>query len=225
MVSSFSDFKNSNGIDISNYFGTKIISQLTIEELAYIHLDLMRGCQVLQSGRLSSGLYDLVETVSASFNNNRTKQYTPLLGCFSILDQVGGVYERNDKATSYKNGIKKSLDLFSSFNNSADLETLVTLRHGIFHDGSLLYSNRNTGTNVCFRMVVNSGSLLTPPIKTWDGIFRNDLKDYTTRIDLKELQSLTTEVVRECRRLLVDGVATLNISNPVEFYHKYLFSQ
>lgn len=224
MVSNFIDFKNSNGIDISNYFGTKIISQLTIEELAYIHLDLMHGCQVLKSGRLSSGLYDLVETVTASFNNNRTRQYVPLLGSFAILDQIGGIYSRNDKSTRYDNGIKKALDLFSNFNDPDDLETLVTLRHGIFHAGSLLHSNRNTGINVCFRMVVSSGNVLTPPIKIWDGVFHHDLKDYVTRIDLKELQSLTTEVVRECRRLLLDGKITIKTSNPVEFFHKYLFS-
>lgn len=225
MVSNFSDFKISKGIDISSYYRTKNLDDLTIEELAYVHLDSFPGNQILKNGRLSTCLYDLLETVSASFNNVRTKQYVPLLGCFSILDQIGGTYGRLDKSTTYRNGIKRALDLYSSFNNPSDIEALVTLRHGIFHDGSLVCINKNTSTKVLFRMVVNSGKLLTPPVTVWDGVYRDVMNDYVTKIDLKELQKLTGAVINECRDVLVSGNSNIAMSDPKELFYKYLFIQ
>jgi hypothetical protein len=225
MLSNFSDFKASGNMKISNYYRGKNLDDLTIEELSYVHLNSLTGKEILKNGRLSTCLYDLLETVSASFGNVRTKQYVPLLGCFSILDQIGGTYGRVDKSTSYGNGIKKALDLYSSFNNPSDLESLVTLRHSIFHDGSLVSVNSNTGTSVIFRMVVDSGKLLTPPISAWEGVYQNEMNDYVTKIDLKELQKLTSDVVDTCRKVLVAGNSDIKIGDPKELFYKYLFIQ
>lgn len=223
MITNFSDFKNAVGFEIFEYYRSKNLQDLTIEELAYVHLNIFPGTSVLNNGLLSTCLHDLVETVTTSFGNIRTEQYVPLLGCFSILDQVGGTYDRLDKSTIYKNGIKKALDLYSSYNNPADLESLVTLRHGIFHDGSLVSINKNTGTNVIFRMVVGSGTLLTPPVTVWDGVYRDDLTDYVTKIDLKELQKLTNDVIESCADALLSGNSDIKVSDPREFFYKYLF--
>jgi hypothetical protein len=223
MISDFKDFKISNGFEINDYYRGKNLEDLTVEELAYVHLNSLTGNQILKNGRLSTCLYDLIETVSASFNNVRTKQYVPLLGCFSILDQVGGMYGRADKTTTYGNGIKRALDLYSSVYSSVDLESLITLRHGVFHDGSLIGINIHTGTKVVFRMVIDSGVLLTPPTSEWDGVYRNDMNDYVTKIDLKELQKLTNEVIDECRKVLLEGNSDINTGDPKELFFKYLF--
>lgn len=223
MIKGFGDFKTSTPGEISEYYRTKSISQLSLEELANIHLDINSAWQCLENGNISSNIYDLNETVAAGFNNNRTKQYVPLLACFSILDQIGSAYERTDQTSAYGNGIKKALDLYSNFKLNQDLEFLVTLRHGLFHDGSLTYINKSTGTKVFFRMIMGSGKLLTPSIKPWDGVYYDDLSDYITYIDLKELHVKTKEVITECRRLLLNGKIKIMVAAPRELFYKYLF--
>lgn len=102
MINGFCDFRGANEGEISDYYRSKNISQLTIEEMAFIHLDLLLGCQVLAGGvRLSSCLYDLFHSVITSFNNVRTKQYVPLMGCFAMLDQIGGNLWHSEKSRGW----------------------------------------------------------------------------------------------------------------------------
>lgn len=223
MIERFSDFKNSGRTEIHDYYRSKLLSELTLQELAYAHLEIVPGRFILKNGVLSSCLNDLLETGTASFNNVRTSQYVPLLAYFSILDQIGGIYNRTDKACSFTNGIKRALSQYSSINKGSDLEMLVTLRHGIFHDGSLVYKNSNTGTNVAFRMNVNSDDLLTPAKTQWDGIYHDDMSDYVTKINLKKLQAVANAVVKECKDSLINGTTDVKTSSPREFYYKYLF--
>ena len=85
--------KNMNRMDIYKYFKEKIISNLTVEELSFIHLDINSATHSLKEPYyVSSNLYDLVETVSASFSNRRTRIYVPIMTCFAILDQIGNIY-------------------------------------------------------------------------------------------------------------------------------------
>jgi hypothetical protein len=209
--------------EIHDYYQSKLLSDLTLQELAYAHLDSVPGTFRLNNGTLSSCLNDLIEAGSASFNNFRTKQYVPLLAYFSILDQIGGIYERTNMTCSYKNGIKRALSQYSSFTIASDLEMLVTLRHGIFHDGSLVYKNTTTGTNVVFRMTVNSQKLLTYGKNIWDGIYHDDMTDFVTKIDLKKLQEVTNEVVKNCKESLLNGSTVCKTASTREFFYKYLF--
>lgn len=230
MISKFSDFKDyerSNYHYIDEYFGTKYLHELTIEELAYIHLDTNSTCNIVRNCKLYTCLRDLLETVSASFNNIRTKQYVPLFTCFSILDQIGQIYGRLDKTTKYKNGIKRALALYSSLNDSESLDLLVTLRHCLFHNGSLAGINDQSKkeTKIFFRMAVDSGRLLTPAKEKWDGIYRNEMGNYTTKIDLKELQKITVSVVETCRNKHLEGKLRILVPDPKEFFYKYLFHQ
>jgi hypothetical protein len=191
--------KNMNGMDRCKYFFGKSIAELTLEELAFIHLDINQGSRAIKDGYfLSSNLYDLVETLSASFSNRRTRIYVPLMTEFAILDQVGCLYGNKSTPTKYQNGIKNAFDIFSSFNDRDDLESLVTLRHGLLHSGSLVNTNRNTGTNVAFRMKQDTGQVLTNPQQPWDGVYHDDLTSYLTFVDLKELQKLTISIIEKC---------------------------
>jgi hypothetical protein len=223
MVSCFGNFKDSTPGEIFEYYSVRNTFQLSLEEMAYIHLDVDSQWCCLANGKMSSSLRDLLQTVSTAFNNIRTKQYVPLLACFSVLDQIGGVYERTDKTSTYCNGIKKALDLFSSFNLPSDLDFLVTLRHGLFHDGSLTYVNAHTDTKTFVRMGIGTGRLLTPSKIPWDGVYHDDMSDYVTKIDLKEFQELTSGVVSACRRHLLDGQLRIKAGSPRELLYKYLF--
>lgn len=216
--------KDMNGMDRYKYFSEKIISDLTIEELAFIHLDINYFSHAIKNNYyLSSNLYDLVETLAASFSNRRTRIYVPLMTEFAILDQIGCLYGKTGYSSSYGNGIKKALDTFSTFNSNEDLELLVTLRHGLLHSGSLININRNTGTNVVFRMKQNTGQILTKPTNQWDGVFHDELTKYITFIDLKELQKLTISIIEKCMEELLNGNITISITDEKEFFYKYLF--
>lgn len=216
-------FNGLNGHDIYEYFIKKDLDELSVKELAYTHLEYYQSTP-LKNCRITSCLHELRETLSASFINRRTNQYVPLMISFAILDQIGCLYHVENQESSFSNGIKRALSSFSTF-PASDLDTLVTLRHGLFHDGSLLSINKNTGTNVLFRMVKESGRVITQPKQVWDGIYRDRLSDYVTLVDLKELQRLVLSVVDNCKvRLLADELA-ISITDPKEFYYKFLFSQ
>ncbi|MFT4900156.1 MAG: hypothetical protein ACI9U0_001957 [Flavobacteriales bacterium] len=216
------NFKGLNGIDIYEHFKEKNLEELSIEELAYTHL-YYHTSTPLKNCNITSCLSELRETLSASFINRRTNQYVPLMVSFAILDQIGCLYHVRNQSPSYANGIKRALTSFSNF-PSSDLEALVTLRHGLFHDGSLLSINNNTGTSVYFRMVKDSGQVITQPQNTWDGIYHDKLSDYVTRVDLKELQQLVLSVIDKCREHLLNDELAISITDPKEFYYKFLFA-
>ncbi|MFT4928869.1 MAG: hypothetical protein ACI8WB_004989, partial [Phenylobacterium sp.] len=112
---------------------------------------------------------------------------------------------------------------FSSY-KKADIESLVTLRNGLLHDGSLLSINKNGKTNVLFRVAWDSEVLLKQPKMPWDGQYSDDLTSYTTIIDLKELQKLVKSIIDECNEYLKNNTLEISIKDKREFYYKYLFS-
>jgi hypothetical protein len=187
MISNFRSNSNPEGIDGHDFFVKKNSFELSIDELAYVHLDLVHGNVHLKNCILHSNIYDLLENLTASFNNFSTQQYTPLFISFSILDQIGAIYERKDKFVVYTNGIKKALSLFGPTDISVDdINLLVSLRNGLFHNGSLVnVSQNNQPIHSLFRMTQDGDELLTHSIKPWDGIFHDDLSLFLTRINLK----------------------------------------
>lgn len=223
MINGFADFKMSNPGKISDYYRAKSTSQLSTEELANIHLDINRKWHCLTDGNISSNIYDLNEAVNAAFNNARTEQYVPLLACFAMLDQIGSLYQRTDIKSPYNNGIKKAFDSYSNFKSPDDLEAIVTLRHGLLHNGSLTCINSRTETKVFFRMIKNSKKIYTPPKKQWDGIYHDSMSDFTSLIDLRELHNTTKEIINECKRLLQDKKLEIKVCVPRELFFKYLF--
>lgn len=216
------DFDRKNGIETFEHFVSRELHHLSIEELVFIHL-FSRHSTPLKNCSLVSSLYDLTETLSASFGNIRTNQYVPLMVAFSILDQIGSLYHLKDQSPKYTNGIKRSLSSFSDFPESF-LNTLVSLRHGLFHDGSLLYINKNINNNVFFRLRKDTGQVITAPKKVWDGEFHDDLDDYVTLVDLKELQKLVLSVIERCRDAFLANKLAITITDPKEFYFKFLFA-
>lgn len=218
--------KNMNGMKRYEYFKTKILSDLTIEELAFIHLDIdSHSCHLQSPYYLTSNLFDLVETISASFSNRRTRIYVPVMTCFAILDQIGSIYNIKGNTSDYGNGIKRAISIFATSINDDDMKSLVSLRNGLLHDGSLLNIPRYNNTpHVIFRMKQNLGQLLKQADTEWNGTYHDDLSPYTTYIDLKELQELTINIINKCKDELLNDNLDISITDPKEFYFKYLFS-
>lgn len=218
----FSSFKNANGIELHDYFMSKNLDELTIEELAYIHLSRRNSRTSIKNGYVSSSLYDLIETAQASANNSRTSIYTPMLALFAVLDQIGGAYRNKSKKTNYKNGIKAALDSFSAYTKD-EIEYLTTLRNGLYHDGSLLSKNDNGKTNVVFRLDHNAPKTITMPHKPWDGIYHDSLDDYISKINIASLKNDVEKMALECLDLLQSGNLTFKINDCREFFYKFLF--
>ena len=211
-------------IEQDEYFESKFVSQLSLTELAYFHLDVRYARHRVKDGWVSSSLYDLKESLSASFNNVRTNQYVPMMVSFSILDQLGNLYAIQQQNCTYQNGIKRALSYFSNCNR-AEIESLVTLRNGLLHDGSLISHSQNGRTHIIFRTDPTATNLLTFPATPWNGQYQNDLSPYLTLINLQKLKELVFNAIDIAKAELCNG--NLDITNMAarEFYFKFLFKR
>jgi len=219
----FSSFKNANGFELHDHFTSKNLDELTIEELAYIHLSRIHSRTPIKNANVSSSLCDLIETAQASAINSRTRIYTPMLALFAVLDQIGSAYRNKSKATNYKNGIKAALHSFSAYTKD-EIEYLTTLRNGLYHDGSLLSKNDNGKTNVVFRLDPNAPKTITMPRKPWDGIYHDSLDDYISKINVASLKNDVEKIAIECLDLLQNGTLIFKINDCREFFYKFLFA-
>ena len=210
------------GSSAYEHFSSKQLHELTIEELAYVHLNRTHAFTHLNNQKLSSSLYDFLETAQASANNSRTRIYTPMLACFAVLDQIGGAYRRKSMTSQYQNGIKVALDLFGTYSKE-EIEHLTTLRNGIYHDGSLLSKNRNGKTNVTFRLSSSASKTITMPEKAWDGFYHDSLTEYTSKINVRLLKNDVEQIVKNRMDHLLNGELVFNISDCREFFYKFLF--
>ena len=219
----FSEFKNANGFELHDHFSSKQLDELSIEELAYIHLSRANSRTIIKNASVSSSLYDLIETAQASTINERTRIYTPMLASFAVLDQIGGAYRHKSKPTTYENGIKVALQLFGTYNKD-EIEYLTTLRNGLYHDGSLLSINDNGKTKVVFRLDPNAAQTITMPRKLWDGVYHDSLDDYISKINVVSLKNDVEQISKKCLDLLLNGNLNFRISEPREFFYKFLFA-
>lgn len=207
-----------------NFYHTKNIEELNIDELAYIHLSTTTSTTTLLNCSLSSSLYDLRETLIASFNNNRTNQYVPLMTSFAILDQLGELYTPQGKSSNKQNGIKRCLELNTSLTKD-DINSLVSLRNGLLHNGSLICEAQNSAqTNVIYRLSKTEPSLIKHPAIIWDGVYRDHMRDYISIVNLKKLKDLVFQIQNDIFNHLKNNKLAISISDPKEFYFKYLFA-
>lgn len=218
------NFNVNNGMEEHAYFSGKKLEELTIEELAYIHLKPAPGRVTLKNCHLSSGLYNLIETLNVSFNNNRTNQYVPLMTSFAILDQLGALYSLKNKNSRFGNGIKKCLDCFSSLTD-LEIENLYSLRNGVLHDGSLTNIARQpNGAKVIFRLNKNAQSMITHPKVPWDGVYRDKLVDSTSHLNLKLFKDMILRIYTDHFNELKSGNLLISSTSPEQLYYKYLFA-
>lgn len=208
-----------------DFFTGKNLDELTVSELAYVHLYTVTDSIKLKNCNLSSSLKDLRETLSASFNNNRTNQYVPLMTSFAMLDQMGTLYTPKVKSSKKKNGIKRCLELNTNLQKK-DIESLVSLRNGLLHNGSLLceaqYSNQ---INVIYRLTKENNTLITHPKKAWDGTYHDNLNDYRSIVNLLKLRDLVFKIHDDIFGLLINNNLKIETTNPRELFFKYLFAQ
>ncbi|NDY91786.1 hypothetical protein [Ideonella livida] len=217
------NLKSKSNAEIREYFQGKSLKDLDVSELAFIHLNINLGNQRLSDTTIYSSLYDLMQTSQASFNNVRTKAYTPLLSCFAMLDQLGGAYRSTIKPTKYTTGIKIALDTFGTYTKD-EIEKLYSLRNGLYHDGSLTNIDKRNKHHVIFRLAPESSTTFIHPKQEWNGVYCDSLTEFITKINPKKFKFDLEKIISNCNEELKNGTLEISIKDPLEFFYKFLFS-
>lgn len=219
-VNSLNDFKNAKPYQINEYFSKKSLEELSIHELVYIYLNVNWNVTSLKNREVSTSLHDLVENIRASYNNVRTRIYTPLLGCFMILDQLGSIVD--DPKKPLKNGIKQILNLHTY--DEKTIEYLLALRNGLMHDGSLTSLAQYSGQhNTIFRLSPDLKTTIEFPSIDWNGTFENELSVYCSKINSKRFFEEVLIIIDLVKEALLDNRLDLKIADEKEFFYKFLF--
>lgn len=216
---------------------TKTLQELTIEELANIHLDLYGNPVTLADGYMLSGMGSLVTEIQQSLPRTYTGFFSPLYGAFALLDQIGEIYSNKTVAACpnpMASGIKKGLYNFCNMVFDGDeMKALYGLRNSLMHDGSLLYRGRYDETRSIWRGPFHrfrwNKDLVCPvklPESQWDGNLETLSAGTTTEINVREICQLALSAVERAADLLKDGNLGIHIrEGDIELYYRYLFHQ
>lgn len=219
-ITSFNDFKNFTNFQIDEYFSNKNLEELSTYELAYIYLDTFFGRTSLKNCTVSTCLYDLIENTRASYNNVRTRIYTPLLGSFIILDQLGSIF--SDPSNPSTNGINVILKLYGY--DEITIQYLLALRNGLMHDGSLTsLKQRPNQYNTIFRLSPDLDRTIKLSSTEWDGVYHDDLTPYISKINSKRFFEEVLIIIDLSKKELLCNNLSLKINDEREFFYKFLF--
>lgn len=205
----------------------KTLKQLTLKELAFIHLN-GRDSNEIKGGRLLSALPVVIREIRHAKHQAYSRNFLPLAAAFTILDQIGFCYSRND-IPAFKNpkasSIKKSLYYFCGFaENDKNTKSLYGLRNSFLHTSSLLSKGtKPSHPNFNFVFDSNLSAMIKHPKVEWNGNF-NDLKpEMSTFVNpLLIVDMVEQSVVKALELLYEDKLVISCMGGPVEFYYRFL---
>lgn len=215
---------------------TKKLNELTLEELAEIHLDLYGNPITLADGYMLSGMGLLVTEIQQSLPRTYTGFFSPLYGAFALLDQIGDIYINKKLSicpNTHASGIKKALYYFCGMTYDSDeMKALYGLRNALMHDGSLIYRGRYDenqakwkGPFHRYRWNKDLSIAIKLPATAWDGDLAK-ANHATTEINVREICQLALTGVKEAVNLLKSGDLDIHVrEGEIELYYRYLFHQ
>lgn len=211
---------------------TKNLNQLTLTELADIHLSKFDHRKQLKDGWIQSGMGLLAVDMSQSLPRVDTGFFSPLYSAFSLLDQIGEIYSDTRKGTvnPEASGIKKALFYFcnQTFNDDVT-QALYGLRNSLMHNGSLIYRGRfeKGAWKGPFHWFAWDKTLTDPlqlPATPWDGILDNLKHENRTKINVSAICSIALQAIDNARLALDAGKLGITIGEgEQELYYRYLF--
>lgn len=217
-----------------NQISRKPLVDLSIEELAYLHLDDVDLPRVVADGSIRSSIAGLVAEIRKTQSIDAARIFSPLYGAFALLDQIGSTYQNKTRAP-YKDasasGIKKALYHFCGFpENSEEVKAIYGLRNSLMHDGSVLFRGRLkdgkwTGPFHHFRLGSKASNIVEMPKQAWNGKLEDlDPSKHATLINQSRLTEVAVNAVGQARRLLMSGDLGIDVGEGgIELYYKYLF--
>lgn len=210
---------------------TKTLEQLTLLELAEIHLDIYGLPKQLADGWVESGMGKLVTEIRQSQPRVYTGFFSPLYGAFALMDQIGEIYV--DKSlpapNSAASGIKKALYYFGGMTfDSDEMKALYGLRNSLMHNGSLLYRGRFqngawTGPFHRYRWNKAQAETVVLPSQPWDGSLATLKFEKMTTINVGAICDLAVKIVGKARDALAAGNLEVRLQEgEPELYYRYL---
>lgn len=213
-----------------------MLQQLTLQELAKLHLVVYGNPKALADGFIISGMGLLVTEIQQSRFREYTGFYSPLYGAFALLDQIGEIYS-NGKLPPCPNyhasGIKKALYYFCGMDyDCGEMMALYGLRNALVHDASLVYRGRYNekqgkwmGPFHQYRWNKQLDVPLKLPETAWDGDLRN-INNKATEISVRKICDLAINAVLTAQELLETGDLVIHLKEgQIELYYRYLFHQ
>jgi hypothetical protein len=212
---------------------TKTLEQLTLTELASIHLEIYDTPKTLAVGYVKSCIGGLIAEIQQSRGREYTRIFSPLYGSFALLDQIGSCYTNKSIQpcpNANASGIKKALYYFCNMPYDSDeMKALYGLRNSLMHDGSILYRGRYEsgkwkGPFHHFILGSESQSVVELPATPWDGNLQTLTSAHRTRINQRALTDLAINAVSVARDLLNSGNLGFSLKEgEIELYYRYLF--
>lgn len=170
-----------------------------------------------------SSISHMLGEATHSAHQEYSKYMLPLLGAFSVLDQVGECY--SNKATppfppayASKSNIIKALHYFASIPvNSADSDALYGLRNGLAHSARLVSVGEGKNPkHYWFKSDPASTPLFTHAGTPWDGLYNTRNSNNVTIVNPTKLLELVSNVVNNIDDANAKGDVTIVLKNGLE---------
>lgn len=206
----------------------KEISELTVQEFAFIHLDTGITPIYTKEAGLRSTLSFINQNIHQGLTLENSKQLMPYLSLFAVLDQLGICYERIDQPQPrYSNGIKRALVYFGELEETNELiDVLYALRNGLLHNVSLTSYDRKK--HYRFKYDYQIPTIFQHAEKQWNGdyvLLDEDPQKYSTSINVNKFRDLVVGCIDKAAELNQSSLLRLRLAGGVrQLYYDYIRS-
>ena len=199
----------------------KHIDELTIEEMAFVHLSTSYTPITVKDAILRSTLSFINQNIQHSLSFEYSKQLMPYLSLCAILDQLGICYNRKDRPnTKFGNGIKRCLVYFGEIDEDDEIiDTLYALRNGLLHNVSLTSKAKYGNNHYIFRYSEDIGNVYQKADTKWDGSYETldgSREKYTTLINVVKFKDLVSRCIQKADDLNQNSLLELRLSGGVK---------
>jgi len=213
-------------LDISEW-KNKILTELSLSELAYAHLGGASFYQ-LKDGHLKSILPITLQEINHAKHMEYSKNFVPVVGAFAVIEQIGFCYARTDKeefSNSASSPILKALYYFADYpEGHMDTKAVYALRNSFLPNASLMaIAQHKNKPSFNFRFDREIQTLVEYSSVSWDGNIESYKPEMTTLINPNKIIELASSVAQKALECLEAG--TLNVTlagGQKELYYRYL---
>jgi hypothetical protein len=217
-------------VEYKDYFDSikdKELNELSLNELAFVHLNGSDWNEI-KRGILHSVLPIVIREIRHAKLQTYSQNFLPLAAAFTVLDQIGFCYSRNDMApysSANASSIKKSLYYFCGFgDNDENTKALYALRNSFLHTSSLLSKGeRDNQPNYSFVFDRSSETMIKAADIAWDGDFNNMQPNMSTVVNPNLVVDMVEETVKKALELLFNNKLVVSCAGGgAEFYYRFL---
>lgn len=209
-------------------FYKKSVSELTDKEIVFIHLC---GTSImLKEFPLHSTIAITMRSVNANLQNIYTRQISPIISLFAILEQLGNIYYNSEIEQS-----NKTNPIYNCVRNFAgevqisdkDIDILVALRNGLFHEISYATKSRSLKDKVeryyFFEIKDDTDFFIKHSDQEWDGDLKNVKKEIVTFISRPRFRDFVQNCMNNAESLFEDDKLKLKCKDGAdEILYKHL---